>query len=94
MDWEMPQGKFCEKRWTKIYTELFQTFDLIHNKRETQKIEISAEGDGAFAVVDVDTLWRHKNSGEEMRWFGRTCKVYTLTSDGWRFIYQTGVLVY
>jgi hypothetical protein len=30
---------------------------LFENKRETKKIDISEEKDGAFAVVDIDTLW-------------------------------------
>lgn len=94
MDWEIPQGKFCENRWSTIYNKLFENFDLVHNNRKTQKIEVSTEGDGAFAVVDIDTLWRNKESGDEMHWAGRTCKIYTLTSNGWKFIFQTGVLNY
>ena len=41
------------------------------------RIAVSREGDGAFAVVDVDTLWRHRDSGEASHWLGRACKGYT-----------------
>lgn len=65
----------------------------MHNRRVTQKIAVSAQGDGAFAVVDVDTLWRSA-AGDEFHWLGRACKIYTLLPDGWRMIAQTGLLEY
>jgi len=39
---------------------VFDDYDLIYNNRKTIKIEVASEGDGAFAVVDIDTYWRHK----------------------------------
>jgi hypothetical protein len=66
----------------------------VHNIRDTKRIQVSKEEDGALAVVDIDTLWRHKESGKEMNWKGRTCKIYTLMPDEWKFIFQTGVLNY
>jgi hypothetical protein len=36
------------------------------------RIEISAQGDGAFAVVDIDTLWRNDTTGAEDHLLGRT----------------------
>ncbi len=93
--WECPQGKFNEVRWTKVYENLFDSFELIHNKRETLKIELTKEQDGAFAVVDIDTLWKNKNTGEDMNWLGRTCKTYSLLdSKEWKMIHQVGVLDY
>ena len=53
------------------------------------------QNDGGFAVVDIDTLWQHIETGEYQHWKGRTCKVYTkLKSGEWKFIMQTGVLDY
>lgn len=40
----------------KEWQNLFDTHRLVHNIR-TKKIVISNEKDGAFAVVDIDTLW-------------------------------------
>ncbi|HVS83807.1 MAG TPA: hypothetical protein VHE60_18890 [Pyrinomonadaceae bacterium] len=51
------------------------------------------EGDGAFAVVDIDTLWIDRD-GKENHWKGRTCKVYTKIGNEWKLIMQTGVLDY
>jgi ketosteroid isomerase-like protein len=55
---------------------------------------MSTEGDGAFAVVDVDTLWRHKETKEDFHWKGRACKGYTKIGDEWKLIYHMGLLDY
>src|SRR5439155_775502 len=56
---------------------------------------LRAEGDGAIAVVDIDTLWRERATGDESNhWLGRTCKVYALMPDGWKMTMQTGALQY
>lgn len=56
-------------------------------------IKISNEKDAAFAVVDIDTLWRHKVTKEESHWKGRVCKIYTKLPTGeWKFFFQTGAL--
>ena len=57
IDWTLKQGRFNYDRWKKGWQELFDNHELIHNKREIKKIVISKEDDGAFAVVDIDTLW-------------------------------------
>lgn len=93
MTWTSMLGKFDQARWTKVYSEWFSTFDLIHNHRKTQKLFVTKQGDGAFAVVDIDTLWRSQ-SGEESHWKGRTCKTYVKTDQGWKMLAQTGVLDY
>jgi len=49
-------GWFNYQRWKKSHSDLLKFHKLIHNVREIRKIVISDEGDGAFAVVDVDTL--------------------------------------
>jgi hypothetical protein len=54
-EWCLVLGKFDPERWRFVYEELFETRTLVHNRRETVRIEISAQGDGAFAVVDIDT---------------------------------------
>jgi ketosteroid isomerase-like protein len=94
MDWLLVLGKFNALRWGRNWQELFDSHDLVRNDRKIQKIVVSNEEDGAFAVVDVDTLWKNKKTGEEMNWKGRTCKTYTLTESGWKMIHQVGVLDY
>jgi len=93
MDWVMEIGRYNYDRWRKGWQDLFDTHTLIHNKREIKKIVISKEGDGAFAVVDIDTLWRD-SGGNDNHWKGRVCKVYTKMKDGWKLIMHTGVLQY
>ncbi len=87
-------GRFDAERWRRGWQELFDTHTLAHNRRAVRKIVVSAEGDGAFAVVDIDTLWRHKQTGAEQQWKGRTCKIYTQVGTQWKMIAQTGVLEY
>lgn len=73
---------------------MFSTFTLQHNKREIIKITETKEKDGGFAVVDIDTLWKNKHTGEYMHWLGRTCKTYVKSDKGYKMIAQTGVLSY
>lgn len=94
MTWDFSQGRYNRDRWISGWQELFDNYDLLYNRRVTLRIEVSAEGDGAFAVVDVDTLWRHKETKVEMHWEGRTLKGYTKTAEGWKLIMHTGVLDY
>jgi ketosteroid isomerase-like protein len=94
VEWVFPQGRFNHQRWKQDWQELFRTYELIHNHRNTVKIVISSEGDGAFAVVDVDTLWRHKETGADFHWKGRACKGYTRVGNEWKLIYHTGLLDY
>jgi ketosteroid isomerase-like protein len=93
MDWVITWGRYDYKRWKDSWQELFDTHRLVHNKREIKKIEVSIERDGAFVVVDIDTLWL-SHEGVENHWKGRVCKVYTKVDDEWKFIMQTGVLDY
>lgn len=94
MDWVFPFGRYNRERWRQNWQQLFDTHELVHNRREIKKIEISAEGDGAFAVVDIDTLWRDRE-GVDNHWQGRVCKGYTLVaSREWKLIMHTGVLEY
>ena len=92
-EWVFVLGRFDRERWRKNWQDLFDTHDLVHNRRRTVKIEISAEQDAAFAVVDIDTLWRHKETQKDSHWKGRVCKIYTKMSDNeWKLIFQTGAL--
>ena len=93
MDWVMEWGRYDADRWRAGWQQLFDTHDLVRNDRVTRRIVISDQGDGAFAVVDIDTVWRDGN-GIEMSWTGRTCKIYTKMDDEWKMIAQTGVLDY
>jgi len=92
--WVFPLGRYERSRWKEGWERLFRDFSLAHNRRRTVRIVVSEEGDGAFAVVDVDTLWRHRATGEAFHWKGRACKGYTKTADGWFLILHTGLLSY
>ena len=94
IDWVMELGKFDYERWKNGWQELFDTHDLIHNNRKIIKIDISKEDDGAYAIVDVDTLWRNKSTNDDSHWNGRACKVYTKVSFEWKLIMHTGLLEY
>lgn len=93
-EWRLVLGRFDAERWGRTYADLFAEWELIHNRRKTVKIEVSSQGDGAFAVVDIDTLWHRRDTAEEMRWQGRVCKVYALVGDEWKMTMHTGVLSY
>jgi ketosteroid isomerase-like protein len=93
MDWVLELGRFNDTRWRQGWQILFETHTLVHNIRHIRQIVVSPEGDGAFAVVDVDTLWRDKQ-GHDSHWFGRACKIYTQVGGEWKMIAQTGLLVY
>jgi Domain of unknown function (DUF4440) len=93
MDWVLGWGRYDPERWGRGWQELFDTHELVRNEREIRKIEVSEEGDGAFAVVDIDTLWRDPE-GNDRRWKGRVCKVYSKVGGEWRITMHTGVLEY
>lgn len=93
MDWVMVMGRYDRERWRRDWQQLFDTHTLVHNRRQIQKIEISEQGDGALAVVDVDTLWRDA-SGKDFLWKGRACKVYSWTGAEWKMTMHTGLLEY
>ena len=94
MEWVITQGKYNYERWKKGWEDLFNENELIKNERTIKKIELSAEKDGAFAVVDINTVWKNKKTGEESAWKGRVCKVYSKCKDGWKITMHTGVLDY
>jgi len=93
MDWVLEWGRYNYDRWRNGWLDLFNTHQLVHNEREIKKIEISKEGDGAFAVVNIDTLWIDSN-GNKNHWKGRVCKIYSKVQNEWKMIMQTGVLEY
>jgi ketosteroid isomerase-like protein len=95
VQWKFVLGRFNTERWRQNFQAIFANYDLVHNHRNTVKIEVSAEEDAAFAVVDVDSLWRTKDTKQDIHWKGRVCKIYTRMTDGeWKFIFQTGPLDY
>jgi ketosteroid isomerase-like protein len=93
VDWIFWAGRYDKQRWSRNWQELFDMHDLIHNRRNIVKIVVTPEGDGGFAVVDVDTLWRDRH-GNEQRWKGRACKVYSLVGHEWKMTMHTGLLTY
>ena len=92
--WILLLGRFDRERWRRGWQDLFDSHALVHNRRVIRRIQVSAEQDGGFAVVDVDTLWRHRQTGEEQHWLGRACKIYTTVGAEWKLIAHTGLLDY
>lgn len=92
--WVTPFDRYDRARWTAGWQELFRTHALVHNRRHTARVIVSEQGDAGFAVVDIDTLWRQRESGAEFHWKGRACKGYTKLDSGWRLICHTGLLEY
>jgi ketosteroid isomerase-like protein len=93
LKWVFVMGRFDAQRWKGIWQDLFDTHTLIHNRRTIKGIKISEQGDGAFAVVDVDTLW-HDRDGKDFHWKGRACKVYSRVGAEWKMTMHTGLLEY
>lgn len=93
MTWVLEYGRFDADRWGAAWQRLFDTHRLVHNRRVIRKIEVSREGDGAFAVIDIDTLWRDAD-GRDNHWLGRVCKVYARVGAEWKMTMHTGVLRY
>ena len=91
--WVFPLGRFNRERWKAGWQRLFDTHTLVHNRRNTVRIVVAEQGDGAFAVVDVDTLWRDQ-SGTDFHWKGRACKGYSKVGEEWKLILHTGLLSY
>jgi len=94
VDWTLVQGAVRRGSLGRSWQELFDSHELVHNRREIVRIEVSREGDGAFAVVDIDTLWRSRVDGSESHWLGRTCKAYACVGAEWKMTMQTGALRY
>jgi ketosteroid isomerase-like protein len=92
--WVFPLGRYNRERWRAGWEELFRTHELVHNIRRTVRITVSPEGDGGFAVVDVDTLWRRRTDASLFHWKGRACKGYTRVGARWLLICHTGLLEY
>lgn len=93
IEWVMVLGRYDRTRWQLVWQKLFDTHKLVHNRRAIKKVVVSAEGDGAFAVVDIDTLWRDAK-GNESHWKGRVSKVYSKVGGEWKMTMHTGVLEY
>jgi hypothetical protein len=55
------------------------------------RVEVEKEITGAFAVVDVDTLWRD-SAGKDFRWKGRACRVCSRVEVEWKMTMHTGLL--
>lgn len=94
VSWVLVLGRFDRERWRQVWQELFDTHTLVHNRRRLRHVAVTPQADGGFAVVDVDTLWRHRVSGVEQRWQGRACKIYTTVHGEWKLIAHTGLLDY
>ena len=93
--WEFVLGRFNKEQWRQYFQTIFDHYDLVRNRRDTVKIEVAVEEDAALAVVDVDSLWRDKDTKQEIHWKGRVCNIYTrMTGGDWKLIFQTGPLDY
>jgi catechol 2,3-dioxygenase-like lactoylglutathione lyase family enzyme len=93
-EWRLVLGRFDARRWRSHYEELFASWELVWNRRQLVKIELSEEEDAALAVVDIDTLWRRREGADEMNWKGRVCKAYSLVAGEWKMTMHTGALTY
>ena len=67
-------GRFDAKRWKRFYADFLARHVLIHDQHDIQRIQLTHEKDGAFAVVDIDMLWQDQ-IGNDIHWLGRVCKV-------------------
>jgi hypothetical protein len=93
--WKFVLGRFNKERWRQNFHAIFDNYDLVRNHRNTVEIEVSVEDDAAFAVMDIDCLWRDKATKQDIQWKGRVCKFYTRTTGGdWKFILLAGPLDY
>lgn len=90
--WELELGRYDRERWSENWQTLFDTHELVHNRRETVDISVDEGGTGGLAVVDIDTLWRHSETGEAFHWEGRTAKLYALVDEEWKMTAQWGAL--
>jgi ketosteroid isomerase-like protein len=91
--WALELGRFDHARWTEFYQAFFDGHTLVHNRRTTQRVALSAQGDAALAVLDIDTLWQ-SSDGACQHWLGRVCKVYSRVDGAWKLIMHTGALLY
>ena len=94
VEWELEFGRYDRDRWRGEWEALFDTHDLIRNDRTTCQVTVSEQGDAGMAVVDIDTLWRHRETGEDFHWVGRTAKLYTRLDGGWKLIAHWGALAF
>ena len=92
--WVLEYGRFDRERWGGAWQSLFDSHELAHNRRETRTIKVTEERDGGFAVVDVDTLWRHRETGEAFHWEGRATKVYARVDGAWKMTAHWGLLAF
>ena len=74
IEWRFVLGRFKKERWRQYFRALFDQYELAHNMRKTVKIEVSPEEDAAFAILEIDSLWRDKDTKQEIPWRGRVCK--------------------
>ena len=89
LDWQMTVGRFDGERWQAGWSRILSG-GVIRNQREIRSIDVSPQGDGAVAIVDVDTEWGAPNGGS-IRWTGRAVKFYTRTEGVWKMIAHTGL---
>ena len=46
MEWVLEWDRHDRERWLSGWQELFDTHELLLNIRETEKVEVSEQGDG------------------------------------------------
>ena len=90
--WCLELGRYDRDRWGENWRTLFDTHELVHNRRETCRVAVDEGGTGGFAVVDIDTLWRNEDTGEHFHWEGRTTKLYAEVDGEWLMTAQWGAL--
>lgn len=91
-DWESPLGRFEAPRWAAAINAFFEAHQLVHNRRKTQRTLLTEQQDGGFSVEDIDVLWQHKTTGQEVVWKGRCAKTFVEGEDGFLIISVMGPL--
>jgi ketosteroid isomerase-like protein len=66
MEWVLRMGRFDQERWRAYLQKFFDEYEIVHNTRITKKIFVSPEGDGGFAVVDIDSYWRKRDGSGDL----------------------------
>lgn len=88
-EWTVEVSRFNENEWREGWARIFAC-EIIRNRRSIRRIAVSEEEDSAWAVVDVDTLWRDAE-GRESGWKGRALKSYVKVNGTWKMVANTGI---
>jgi ketosteroid isomerase-like protein len=69
MQWVMPLGRYNRERWIRSWQELFDSHDLVHNRRRTLRVVVSEQ---ALAVSVPNRSTRVLAVGLRLSAFGKS----------------------